>query len=147
MKKTLIMSLLMSELETSKMPDEEFLGAIKLVTGEELLATVCPVYDENGEYLIVENPIEVEEVTMGKKQGAKIGPWMKFSNESTFVIPKEKVITVVEVGPEVQVFYTLALRKLNRDSQELNYTGSDEFGKIGTVDECRDLLEKLFKAN
>ena len=51
----------MSALETSKMPDEEFLGAIKLVTGEELLATVCPVYDEDGEYIIVENPIEVEQ--------------------------------------------------------------------------------------
>lgn len=147
MKKTLTMSLLMSVLETSKMPDEEFLGAIKLVTGEEILANVCPVYDESGEYIIVEDPIEVEEVTMGKKQGAKIGPWMKFSNERVFIIPKEKIITVVEVGSEVQIFYELALRKLNRDSKDLDYTGSNELGRIGTVDECRDLLEKLFKAN
>ena len=72
MKKTLIMNSLMSALGINKMPEEnEFLGAIKLITGEELLAKVTHVFDEDGDYIIVEDPIEVEEVTLGKKQGAK----------------------------------------------------------------------------
>ena len=130
------------------MPEEnEFLGAIKLITGEELLAKVTHVFDDDGDYVIVDNPIEVEEVTMGRKQGAKVGPWMKFSNQSTFIIPKEKIVTVIECGPEVQVFYTLSLRKLNRDNSQLDVTGSSEIGRLGSVDDCRDLLEKLFKAN
>ena len=46
MKKTLIMNLLMSALGTNKMPEEnDFLGAIKLITGEELLAKVTHVLD------------------------------------------------------------------------------------------------------
>jgi len=147
MKKTLIMNLLMSALGTNKMPEKEFLGAIKLITGEEILAQVTHVFDDDGDYVIVDNPIEVEEVTMGKKQGAKVGPWMKFSNQSTFIIPKEKIVTVIECGPEVQVFYTLSLRKLNRDSSQLDVTGSNDIGRLGSVDDCRDLLEKLFKAN
>tara|TARA_B100000003_G_scaffold162768_1_gene148650 strand:- start:2068 stop:2457 length:390 start_codon:yes stop_codon:yes gene_type:complete len=129
------------------MPEKEFLGAIKLITGEEILAQVTHVFDDDGDYVIVDNPIEVEEVTMGKKQGAKVGPWMKFSNQSTFIIPKEKIVTVIECGPEVQVFYTLSLRKLNRDSSQLDVTGSNDIGRLGSVDDCRDLLEKLFKAN
>lgn len=130
------------------MPEEnEFLGAIKLITGEELLAKVTHVFDEDGDYIIVEDPIEVEEVTLGKKQGVKINPWMKFSNENTFIIPKEKVITVVECGPEVSIFYSLSLRKLHRSMDDLKLSGSNELGRIGSVDECRDLLEKLFKAN
>ena len=44
------------------MDKTEFLAAIKLVSGEELLSMVTSVHDENGDYLIVENPIEVEEV-------------------------------------------------------------------------------------
>jgi len=147
MKKTLIMNLLMSALGTNKMPEKEFLGAIKLITGEEILAQVTHVFDDDGDYVIVDNPIEVEEVTMGKKQGAKVGPWMKFSNQSTFIIPKEKIVTVIECGPEVQVFYTLSLRKLNRDNSQLDVTGSNDIGRLGSVDDCRDLLEKLFKAN
>ena len=72
---------------------------------------------------------------------------MKFSNENTFIIPKEKVITVVECGPEVAIFYSLSLRKLHRSMDDLKLSGSTELGRIGSVDECRDLLEKLFKAN
>ena len=125
---------------------EDFYASIKLITGEEILASVCPVYDEAGEYIIVENPIEVEEAQMGKKQGARIGPWMKFSNETVFIIPKEKIITIVEVSPEVHVFYNLALRKLNRNTEDLRIDEANSIGRLGTVDQARSLLEKLYKS-
>tara|TARA_Y100000592_G_C5418232_1_gene291767 strand:- start:186 stop:563 length:378 start_codon:yes stop_codon:yes gene_type:complete len=117
----------------------EFLAAIKLVSGEELLSMVTSVHDENGDYLIIENPIEVEEVILPNKQaGAKVQPWMKFSREEQFVIPKEHVITIVEVAEEVEVFYHMSLRKLNNDLI------TDAKGKISTVDEARIKLNKIF---
>ena len=122
------------------MDKTEFLAAIKLVSGEELLSMVTSVHDENGDYLIVENPIEVEEVILPNKQaGAKVQPWMKFSREDQFVIPKDKVITIVEVAEEVAVFYHMSLRKLNTDFI------TDAKGKISTVDEARIKLDKIFK--
>ena len=121
------------------MDKTEFLAAIKLVSGEELLSMVTSVHDENGDYLIVENPIEVEEVILPNKQaGAKVQPWMKFSREDQFVIPKDKVITIVEVAEEVEVFYHMSLRKLNNDFI------TDARGKISTVDEARIKLNKIF---
>ena len=121
------------------MDKTEFLAAIKLVSGEELLSMVTSVHDENGDYLIVENPIEVEEVILPNKQaGAKVQPWMKFSREDQFVIPKDKVITIVEVAEEVEVFYHMSLRKLNTDFI------TDAKGKISTVDEARIKLNKIF---
>ena len=121
------------------MDKTEFLAAIKLVSGEELLSMVTSVHDENGDYLIVENPIEVEEVILPNKQaGAKVQPWMKFSREEQFVIPKEHVITIVEVAEEVAVFYHMSLRKLNTDLI------TDAKGKISTVDEARIKLNKIF---
>ena len=121
------------------MDKTEFLAAIKLVSGEELLSMVTSVHDENGDYLIVENPIEVEEVILPNKQaGAKVMPWMKFSREEQFVIPKEHVITIVEVAEEVEVFYHMSLRKLNTDLI------TDAKGKISTVDEARIKLNKIF---
>ena len=101
---------------------------------------VTSVHDENGDYLIVENPIEVEEVILPNKQaGAKVQPWMKFSREEQFVIPKEHIITIVEVAEEVEVFYHMSLRKLNNDFI------TDAKGKISTVDEARIKLDKIFK--
>ena len=131
----------MSESKTNNIPDKpEFLAALKLVSGEEVLAMVEYVRDENGDYLIVENPIEVEEVILPNKQaGAKVQPWMKFSREEQFVIPKDKIITIVEVAEEVAVFYHMSLRKLNTDFI------TDAKGKISTVDEARIKLDKIFK--
>ena len=121
------------------MDKTEFLAAIKLVSGEELLSMVTSVHDENGDYLIIENPIEVEEVILPNKQaGAKVQPWMKFSREEQFVVPKEHVITIVEVAEEVEVFYHMSLRKLNTDFI------TDAKGKISTVDEARIKLNKIF---
>ena len=138
MKKTLIMNSLMSQ-SRRVMDKTEFLAAIKLVSGEELLSMVTSVHDENGDYLIVENPIEVEEVILPNKQaGAKVMPWMKFSREDQFVIPKDKVITIVEVAEDVEVFYHMSLRKLNTDFI------TDAKGKISTVDEARIKLNKIF---
>ena len=133
------MNSLMSQSE-SQMDKTEFLAAIKLVSGEELLSMVTSVHDENGDYLIVENPIEIEEVIMPNKQaGAKVQPWMKFSREEQFVIPKEHIITIVEVTEEVAIFYHMSLRKLNNDFI------TDAKGKISTVDEARIKLDKIFK--
>ena len=138
MKKTLIMNSLMSQ-SRRVMDKTEFLAAIKLVSGEELLSMVTSVHDENGDYLIIENPIEVEEVILPNKQaGAKVQPWMKFSREEQFVIPKEHIITIVEVAEEVEVFYHMSLRKLNTDFI------TDAKGKISTVDEARIKLNKIF---
>ena len=121
------------------MDKEEFLAAIKLVSGEEILSMVTSVHDENGDYLIVENPIEVEEVVMPNKQaGCKVQPWMKFSREEQFIVPKDKIITIVEVAEEVAVFYHMSLRKLNTDFI------TDAKGKISTVDEARIKLNKIF---
>ncbi len=128
----------MSELN-KEMEKPEFLAALKLVSGEEILAVITSVHDENGDYLIVENPIEVEEVVLqGNKQGAKVSPWMKFSREEEFIIPKDKVITVVEVDTEVQVFYAMSLRRLNGD------TITDATGRISTVEEARAKLDNIF---
>ncbi len=133
------MNSLMSQSE-SQMDKTEFLAAIKLVSGEELLSMVTSVHDENGDYLIVENPIEIEEVLLPNKQaGAKVQPWMKFSREEQFVIPKEHIITIVEVTEEVAIFYHMSLRKLNNDFI------TDAKGKISTVDEARIKLDKIFK--
>ena len=142
MKKTLITNSLMSESE-SNMEDQkkaEFLAAIKLVSGEELLAVIEHVQDENGDYMIVQNPVEVEEVMLqGNKAGAKVSPWMKFSREEEFLIPKDKVITVVEVDTEVQIFYAMSLRRLGGDAV------TDSSGRISTVEQARISLDKIFK--
>jgi len=125
----------MSALESSM--DQEFLAALKLVSGEEILAVACHVQDDDGDYVIVENPIEIEEIQMGKKVGAKVSPWMKFSKEETFIIPKQQIITMVEVDKDVQTFYAMSLKKLDGNT-------APSSGRLSSVEEARNKLEDIF---
>jgi hypothetical protein len=124
------------------MPEEEFLGALKIVTGEEVLSKVTYVNDENGNYLVLENPIVVEEVTMDSRVGAKVSPWMKFSRERSFIVPMDRVVTCVECDTEVSMFYEMSVEKIDPDYNKK--TASKE-GDLGTVEESRAILESIFK--
>ena len=101
------------------MPEEEFLGALKIVTGEEVLSKVTYVNDENGNYLVLENPIVVEEVTMDSRVGAKVSPWMKFSKERSFIVPMDRIVTCVECDIEVSMFYEMSIEKIDHHPNSL----------------------------
>jgi len=124
------------------MPTEEFCGALKMISGEEILSRVSSVNDENGHYLILDNPIVVEEVTMDSRVGAKVSPWMKFSKERSFIVPIDRVITVVECDGEVETFYEMSISKID---PEYAKTPPRNQGRVGTVEESRAILESIFK--
>ena len=124
------------------MPEEEFLGALKIVTGEEVLSKVTYVNDENGNYVVLENPIVVEEITMDSRVGAKVSPWMKFSKERSFIVPMDRIVTCVECDMEVSMFYEMSIEKI--DPVYNKKTASKE-GDLGTVEESRAILESIFK--
>tara|TARA_B000000557_G_scaffold98567_1_gene79781 strand:- start:150 stop:542 length:393 start_codon:yes stop_codon:yes gene_type:complete len=124
------------------MPTEEFCGALKMISGEEVLSRVSSVNDENGHYLILDNPIVVEEVTMDSRVGAKVSPWMKFSKERSFIVPMDRIITCVECDGEVETFYEMSISKID---PEYAKTPPRNQGRVGTVEESRAILESIFK--
>jgi len=126
------------------MPEEDFLGALKMISGEEVLSRVTSVNDENGHYLVLDSPILVEEVTVADRVGAKVSPWMKFSKERSFIVPMDRVITVVEVDAEVEAFYEMSISKID---PEYSKTPPKNQGRVGTVEESRAILESIFKRN
>ena len=126
------------------MPEEDFLGALKMISGEEVLSRVTSINDENGHYLVLESPILVEEVTVADRVGAKVSPWMKFSKERSFIVPMDKIITCVEVDGEVEAFYEMSISKID---PEYSKTPPKNQGRVGTVEESRAILESIFKRN
>ena len=126
------------------MPEEGFLGALKMISGEEVLSRVTSINDENGHYLVLESPILVEEVTVADRVGAKVSPWMKFSKERSFIVPMDRVITVVEVDAEVEAFYEMSIQKIDPEKEK---TPPRNQGRVGSVEESRAILESIFKRN
>ena len=126
------------------MPEEDFLGALKMISGEEVLSRVTSINDENGHYLVLESQILVEEVTVADRVGAKVSPWMKFSKERSFIVPMDRVITVVEVDAEVEAFYEMSIQKIDPEKEK---TPPRNQGRVGSVEESRAILESIFKRN
>ena len=138
------------------MMEEEFFSTIKLSSGEEIIAKVCYLPDENS--LLVENPLLVEKLSQKKNgkpvEGFILKDWIHSTYDSLFVIKMEQVITMTELDKRIESFY---LNNLNDDSNEellseLNNSinvkpnkFSKQMGYLGSVKETKRFLEEIYK--
>ena len=128
-------------------PYDEFVASIKLVTGEEILTKVIVNNDHAEETVIIDNPVVCQEVRSHGANiplGYKFEPWMKMSEEDVFIIHMSSIITMTEIKDrQVLVTYQEVIKK--GFSRENNPDVTREMGSIGTVKDCRDMIEKLYK--
>lgn len=126
----------------------EFIGMIKLVSGEEIIGSVLVCEEENG--FVVETPFSIDETIIetpaGEMVKVDLRPWIKFSAEEIIFIEKEKTITVYEADERITSIYNRTLRKyLNQDDNTSQLPLNEEMGFKTKVDEARNNLEKIFK--
>jgi hypothetical protein len=137
----------MTSSKSQSEPYDEFIASIKLVTGEEILTKVIVNQDVAEETVIIENPLVCEEVRSHGANiplGYKFEPWMKMSEEDVFIIHMTSIITMSEIKEkQVIVTYNEVIKKGFRTSGDPNLTR--EMGSIGSVKDCRDMIEKLYR--
>jgi len=127
-------------------PYDEFVASIKLVTGEEILTKVIVNNDHAEETVIIDNPVVCQEVRSHGANiplGYKFEPWMKMSEEDVFIIHMTSIITMTEIKDhQVVVTYNEIVKNgFKRHDPDI----TREMGSIGTVKDCRDMIEKLYK--
>ena len=128
------------------MIEDDFYATVKLKSGEEIFAKVSASDEGDRTLLLVSNPIVVEEVkTRGQLQGFKFEPWLKTSNEDLFILNLDDVLTLSESeNIEMIMFYKDYVKKMNKSNlTKLN----KKMGYITSVNEAKDVLEKLYKSN
>ena len=137
----------MTSSKSQSEPYDEFVASIKLVTGEEILTKVIVNNDNAEETVIIDNPVVCQEVrSMGANipLGYKFEPWMKMSEEDVFIIHMTSIITMTEIKDKnVIVTYNEIIKQGFKPSGDPNLTR--EMGAIGSVKDCRDMIEKLYK--
>ena len=125
-------------------PYEDFLAAIKLVSGEEILSKVVVCSDDD-DRIILENPVICEEVrTPGANipMGYKFEPWMKLTDEEVFIIDLNRVITISEISDQevLKTYDTIVKSGFTRNSPEI----TREMGYINSVERARKSFETLY---
>lgn len=132
--------------------EEEFYATLKLVSGEEIMAKVCPCDEHDRIVLLVESPVLVKEINLSRLNisGIQFEPWIKMSDDSMFFLDMEKVLTMTEVqNPEMLKMYlkfTLKSKRYNKNSSS-KMEISKEMGYISTVEEFKSKLEELYKSS
>ena len=128
-------------------PYDEFYASLKLASGEEILALV--MVDNNGvpENIVVSNPVVCQEIRSSGTNipmGYKFEPWMKLTDDDTFVISLKKVITISQINSTelIDTYKDLVEHGFKATNPDL----TKDMGYISTVSKARDILEKLYKS-
>jgi hypothetical protein len=128
--------------------EEEFYGIIKLISGEEVFAKICPCDDEGDTLLMLESPVTMETITV-RHLGVttiKVSPWVKMSDEDLFIVHMDKVITIIETyDKDLIKMHKKYVKDKNKKSNKTNL--SERMGYLSNIADARISLEKLYKSN
>lgn len=125
--------------------EEEFYAVIKLISGEEIFSKVCPCEEEDRTILLLDNPVTIETFSMRQMgvSGLKINPWIKYTDDSMFVMNMDKVITISEVTDEDMLF--MYAKYLKNKKPTISNKPSESMGYLKSITEARVSLEKIFR--
>ena len=126
--------------------EEDFYATVKFKSGEEVFAKVAASEEEGRTMLIVSNPIIVKELK-GRSGvvGYKVEPWLKTTSDDMFIVNLSDVLTLSESSDiEMIMMYQDYLRTSDKENQN-QASLSRSMGYLGTVNDTKELLEKIFK--
>ena len=87
--------------------EEEFYATMKLTSGEEIVAKVS--YDSGDDVVIIHNPRLIEKIEIKKRnmmvEGLVFDDWINATQEDMFIIPRNQIITMIELDSRFIKFY------------------------------------------
>ena len=130
------------------MIEDDFYATLKLKTGEEIFAKIAATEEEDRTMLLVSNPVVVNEIkSRSGVVGYKVEPWLKTTTEDMFILNIADILTMSESSYiEMIMMYQDYVRSSNSDDDN-NKQISRRMGRIGNINDAKEILEKLFKKN
>ena len=104
--------------ETGTTSDNPF-KVLKMVNGEDV---ICKIAEEYSDAFVIEHPMSVVKQNMVEHEHQIIEHtglqrWMNFTLDKSFVVPKEKIISLGNLAPEVVLYYKHILHRVALEEQ------------------------------
>ena len=127
--------------ETSEHSPNPF-KIMKMVNGDDV---ICKIMEEYSDALVVEYPMsivknQVVENEHNVVEHTGLQRWMNYTHDTTFVIPKERIITLGNMAPDVTLYYKHVCKRLEFES---NQEPSNEDEAMEKMKENVDKLVQL----
>ena len=110
---------------------------VKLLDGSTIVGSISL----DKEFLRIQNPLQLITTPRMTEHGLKddntLAPWVPFTNDKMFVIPKDKVMVVSRAAKELANYYDVILTKLQQSKVKAAYS-PQEINKIMEIAEQLD---------
>ena len=132
-----------------ELKEDDFIATVKLVSGEEIVARVCYLPDEDK--VILENPLQVEVAKTRKGDleisGFSFKEWMSATFDQMFIVNRDHIITMSELGAPIIDFYEKTMKRME-NGKSLTGRGNKlprTSGYLGSINQTKKNLENIFK--
>ena len=130
------------EKESKKAPNDlTDYRIVKLTDGSTIVGSISLDKD----FLRIQNPLQLittPRITeFGVKDDNTLAPWVPFSTDKLYVIPKDKIIVISRAAKELANYYEVILRKLQTTKIKTSYSEKE----IQKIMEIAEELDKRIK--
>jgi hypothetical protein len=112
----------MDELQEKAPNDLTDYRIVRLTDGSTLVGSISIDKD----FLRIQNPLQLITTPRMTAQGLKddntLAPWVPFTNDKMFVVPKDKVMVISRAAKELANYYEVILSKLQHTKIKAAYT-------------------------
>ena len=114
---------------------------IKMVNGEDVL---CKILEEYKDALVVEYPMSVVKNQIVEAENhivehTGLQRWMNFTHDKSFLILKEKILSLGDLAPEVTLYYKHICKRIS--SEESQAPTDEEEAMMKLQDNMETLIE------
>ena len=116
---------------------------VRLVDGSTIMGTITVDKD----FLRITNALELHTVQrmteFGAKDDSSLAPWLHFTNDKTFLIPRYKIIVITQADRYISNYYEVILNKLNKQKESAKPAlSAREMENIYKIAEQMDKMDK-----
>ena len=116
---------------------------VRLVDGTTIMGSI--VVDKD--FLRITNALELNtikrETQVGMKDDSTLAPWLPFTDDKTFVIPRDKVLVITQADNHISHYYEVILNKVLKAKENAKpVLSAEEMEKIYKLADQMDRMRE-----
>ena len=116
---------------------------VKLVDGSTIIGSITVDKD----FLRITNALELHTVQrqteFGMKDDSSLAPWLNFTDDKTFVIPRDKIMVITQADKHISNYYEVILNKLEKQKEKAKPAlSASEMENIYKIAEQMDRMDR-----
>ena len=117
---------------------------VKLTDGTTIMGSI--VVDKD--FLRITNALELHTIQrqteVGSKEDTTLKPWVSFTDDKTFVIPKDKILVITQADNHISHYYEVILAKILKEKANVKpVLSAEEMDKIYALADQMDQMQKI----